>query len=264
MRRFLSGVVHPSGGAKGSSFRWLQRQINDPYVIEARYRNYRARSAFKLIEIDSQYKLLKPGTAVLDCGCAPGAWCQVAAQKMGVVFTDEVKVRGKGGRMLKPEYNLVNQHISREERAKSLVIGIDINALHPIEGVHLLSHCDFTQPMNQARILNILDGRKLDVILSDMAPEASGVKTMDHERIMKLNYSALHFAVQNLVSLKENESGGSFLCKVWDGNLTNKLMQDLGNFFTLVKSVKPLSSRKESKEHYIIAMGFQGLNETSQ
>ncbi|XP_063845431.1 rRNA methyltransferase 2, mitochondrial-like isoform X4 [Scylla paramamosain] len=168
------------------------------------------RSAFKLLEIDKQCHLLQPGQVVVECGASPGAWTQVAV--MGV---------------------------------NSLPHG-KRNTIHPLPGATLLGGRDFTSPQTQQQILELLSSRKIDVVLSDMAPKASGIKDLDHENIIRLAYAALGFAIQNTAE------GGSFLCKVWQGFLIQQLISDMKKSFRTVKVVKPPASRGDSSEKFLV------------
>ncbi|XP_064090671.1 ribosomal RNA large subunit methyltransferase E-like [Macrobrachium nipponense] len=188
----------------------------------------RARSAFKLIEIDDRHKILNPGQVVVECGAAPGAWTQVAVSRVNSLQN----VKGK---------------------QQGLVVGIDLLGIHPLPGAIFLSGKNFTNPETQQEILKILDGRKVNVVLSDMAPNASGTRAMDHENIIDLAYSALNFAVQHS-ALK-----ASFLCKVWDGSRDMKLKSDMERYYGSVKVIKPNASRKDSSEKFLLGKNFQGI-----
>ncbi|XP_045122027.1 rRNA methyltransferase 2, mitochondrial-like isoform X2 [Portunus trituberculatus] len=208
-------------GRNKSSQDWLTRQLNDPYVKLAKQHQYRARSAFKLIEIDKQCHLLQPGQVVVECGAAPGAWTQVAV--MGVNSLPHARNKSQG-----------------------MVIGIDLQSIHPLAGATLLGGRDFTSPQTQQQVLELISNRKIDVVLSDMAPKASGIKDLDHENIISLAYAALGFAVQNTAG------GGSFLCKVWEGFLTQQLINDMKKSYRTVKVVKPPASRGDSSEKFLV------------
>uniref|UniRef100_A0A6M2DK82 rRNA methyltransferase 2, mitochondrial n=1 Tax=Xenopsylla cheopis TaxID=163159 RepID=A0A6M2DK82_XENCH len=209
-----------------SSFEWLSRQLSDPYVEKAKIQNYRCRSAFKLLEIHDRYKILNEGDIVIDCGASPGSWTQVAVNKCNP---------------------------KKLKDSKSLVIGIDKLQMHPIQGAELLGNLDFTKSESQEKIKQILNGRLVNVVLSDMAPNASGVREMDHDNIISLCYSVLKFALD--ISCKN----ATLLVKVWDGGRTIKLEQDIARFYNTVKSVKPASSRSDSSEKFLLARGFKGI-----
>lgn len=223
--RNLKGKTH-------SSQLWITRQIRDPYVEKARREHYRCRSAFKLLEINERFKILQPGHVVIDCGAAPGSWTQVAIKETNADGRND----GDVGR----------------------VIGIDKQPIYPIEGATLLGGMDFTAEKTQADMLNLLKGEKADVVLSDMAPNASGIRDLDHENIIRLGYSALKFA------LRVTKTDGTFVCKVWDGGKSQLLENDLLRFYKSVKSVRPQATRDESTEKFFLAKGFKGVkNSTS-
>lgn len=211
--------VRSARGRKNSSTRWLQRQLNDPYVAKAKAEGFRSRAAFKLTEIDDHHHVLKPGQSVLDLGSAPGGWSQVAA--------DRVKLRDGQGR----------------------VIGIDIQDVDAIPGVEF-TQMDFLADDAPARIEALLGG-KVDVVLSDMAPHATGHKQTDHLKIMALCEAALDFARHVL------KPGGAFLAKVLQGGTQNELLARMKRDFAVVKHVKPKASRADSSELYVLATGFR-------
>ena len=200
-----------------SSRAWLERQITDPYVARAKREGFRSRAAYKLAEIDDQYRLLKPGARVIDLGAAPGGWSEVAARRAGP--------RGR-------------------------VVAIDILEMKPIAGVEFLQ-LDFLDETAPGRIKAMLDG-KADVVLSDMAANATGHRRTDHLRIMALAEAAAHFAREVLAE------GGSFLCKVLQGGTEAALLAALKRDFASVKHVKPPASRADSAELYLLARGFRG------
>jgi 23S rRNA (uridine2552-2'-O)-methyltransferase len=211
-----------------SSQDWLIRQLNDPYVKKARYENYRARSAFKLIEIDDKHNILSPGMIVVECGAAPGAWTQVITKRLKL---DE-----------------------ENEHKTGAVIAVDIRPIHPVFGAIMMSNTDFTKPLNQSKILHCLDGKTVDLVCSDMAPNASGDHSYDHQLIISLCYSALQFAVSVLKPMS-----GVFLTKIWDGSETLNFKNDLNKFFIDVKHLKPDACRGDSSESYILAKNFKGI-----
>jgi 23S rRNA (uridine2552-2'-O)-methyltransferase len=200
-----------------SSRAWLERQITDPYVARAKREGFRSRAAYKLAEIDDQYRLLKPGARVIDLGAAPGGWSEVAARRAGP--------RGR-------------------------VVAIDILEMKPVAGVEFLQ-LDFLDETAPGRIKAMLDG-KADVVLSDMAANATGHRRTDHLRIMALAEAAAHFAREVLAE------GGSFLCKVLQGGTEAALLAELKRDFASVKHVKPPASRTDSAELYLLARGFRG------
>ena len=203
-----------------SSRRWLQRQLNDPYVARAKREGFRARAAFKLIEIDGKYRLLKRGTLVVDLGAAPGSWSEVAAERVGAAH-------GTGR-----------------------VIAVDLLEMAAIAGVEFL-HLDFLDPRATAAIKSVLAG-PADVVLSDMAANATGHRRTDHLKIMALAQAAAEFAREVLAR------GGTFLCKVLQGGTEAALLDELKREFASVRHVKPAASRADSAELYLLAMGFRG------
>lgn len=218
-------------GKKHSSQLWLTRQIRDPYIEKAKKENYRCRSAFKLLEINERFKILKPGQIVIDCGAAPGSWTQVAIRITNA--------------------NSINTD------AVGTVIGIDKIPMYPIEGATLLSNMDFTTEASQKELLKLLKDKKANVVLSDMAPNASGIRDMDHINIIKLAYSALKFALQTTCV------DGTFVCKIWDGGKSQQLEQDLLKFYKHVRSVRPNATRDDSTEKFFLATGFKGVKTVS-
>jgi 23S rRNA (uridine2552-2'-O)-methyltransferase len=221
-RRDLSVRVKTAKGRKLSSTRWLQRQLNDPFVAAAKREGYRSRAAFKLSEIDDKYKIIKAGDNVLDLGAAPGGWSQVAARKVG-----------PAGR----------------------VIALDLKPVDDLAGVEFLL-CDFLEPEAPQRILAALGGARLQVVLSDLAPSTSGHRGTDHLRIMALAEAALDLARQVLAP------GGTFLAKVFQGGSQGDMLSLMKREFASVRHVKPEASRPESAELYVLAMGFRGNNTT--
>ncbi|XP_077980590.1 rRNA methyltransferase 2, mitochondrial-like [Glandiceps talaboti] len=213
-------------GRSKSSQEWIARQLNDPYVKLTQFQNYRARSAYKLLEIDDKYHILKPGNVVIDCGAAPGSWTQVAVKRVNATGQDDNSLKGQ-------------------------VISVDLKYFDPIEGAVTIHQSDFTLDATQEKIKKVMRKEKADVILSDMAPNASGLHTMDHENIIALCTSAFTFAHQVL------RTNGTFLCKLWEGGLSGTFRKELSKSFRMVKIVKPDSSRKESAEMFFLARGFQ-------
>ena len=200
-----------------SSRAWLERQISDPYVARAKREGFRSRAADELAEIDDKYRLLRPGAHVVDLGAAPGGWSEIAARRIG---------------------------------ARGRVIAIDILEMKPVAGVEFLQ-LDFLDETAPGRLKAMLDG-KADVVLSDMAANATGHRQTDHLRIMALAEAAAHFAREVL------SKGGSFLCKVLQGGTEAALLAALKQDFASVKHVKPPASRSDSAELYLLARGFRG------
>jgi 23S rRNA (uridine2552-2'-O)-methyltransferase len=204
-----------------SSTLWLERQLNDPYVAQAKREGFRSRAAYKLSEIADKYGLLKPGDVVVDLGAAPGGWSQIAAER----------VKAADGR--------------------GAVVAIDLTEIAPIPGVVLL-HADFMEGDAPERIIAGLGGRKADAVLSDMAAPATGHPSTDHLRIMGLAEAALAFALETLAP------GGFFLCKVLQGGTERELLDTMKRTFATVRHVKPKASRADSAELYVLATGFRG------
>jgi 23S rRNA (uridine2552-2'-O)-methyltransferase len=218
--RELKVRVKAKGSRTASSRRWLERQLNDPYVARARREGYRSRAAFKLAEIDDKAHFLKPGRIVVDLGAAPGGWSQVAAQRVGAT-------EGQGR-----------------------VIAIDILEMEPVPGVEFL-HLDFLDSEAPER-LQAMSGGKADAVLSDMAANATGHKRTDHLRTMALVEAAADFARGALAP------GGVFLAKVLQGGTEHGILGQLKRDFASVKHVKPSASRADSAELYLLATGFRG------
>jgi 23S rRNA (uridine2552-2'-O)-methyltransferase len=200
-----------------SSTRWLARQLNDPYVAEARRLGYRSRAAFKLIELDERFRLLRPGRRIVDLGCAPGGWAQVAVARVG---------------------------------RRGTVVGIDIAETAPLPGATLLS-ADIRDPATPAALTAALGGLA-DIVLSDMAPPATGHAATDHLRIVALAEDAFAVASQIL------KPGGAFVAKVFQGGAEGALLAALKRDFAELRHAKPPASRAESAETYVVATGFRG------
>jgi 23S rRNA (uridine2552-2'-O)-methyltransferase len=212
--------VKTARGRTVSSQRWLQRQLNDPYVAEAKKRGYRSRAAFKLLQLDDQFRFLKPGARVVDLGAAPGGWTQVAVERV------------------------------KPERSGGVVVGIDLTPVEPIAGATVLAK-DFYDDDAPAVLEKLLAG-PADVVLSDMAASATGDTQVDHLRIMALAETAHDFARQVL------KPGGSFVAKVLRGGTERTLLDRLKRDFTKVRHVKPEASRADSAEMYVVGTGFRG------
>ncbi|XP_027029659.1 rRNA methyltransferase 2, mitochondrial [Tachysurus fulvidraco] len=213
-------------GKTGAEQRWLVRHVNDPFVKAAQLQHFRCRSAFKLLEVDEKHRLLKPGLTVIDCGAAPGAWSQVAVQR-------------------------VNSSGERPDLPRGHVIGVDLLHIAPLQGAHFLSNHDITSPATHAELQELLPEAYADIILSDMAPNATGLRELDHERLVYMCLSLLELSEKLL------RPGGSLLCKYWDGALAHKLREGLNRAFQDVKTVKPKASRKDSAELYFLARTFR-------
>lgn len=206
---------------KASSQQWLQRQLNDPYVARAKREGYRSRAAYKFLEIDDKYRLLKAGQRIVDLGAAPGGWSQIAAARVGTADG------GKGN-----------------------VVGIDLLEMEPIPGVEL-AVMDFNDDDAPERLKAMLGGLA-DGVLSDMAANTTGHKKTDHLRIIALAELAVEFACEVL------SPGGFFLCKLFQGGDTVEIINRLKRDFTVVRHVKPDASRAGSAELYVLATGFRG------
>jgi 23S rRNA (uridine2552-2'-O)-methyltransferase len=198
---------------------WLERQLNDPYVARARLEGFRSRAAFKLIEIDDKYHLLKPGQRIVDLGAAPGGWSQVAAKRVGAA-------EGKGR-----------------------VVGIDLLHIDAIAGADF-AVVDFHEADAPARLKQMLGG-PADGVLSDMAANATGHRKTDHLRIVALAELAAEFAREVL------SPGGFFLAKVLQGGTEGELLASLKRDFSKVQHVKPAASRADSAELYVLATGVR-------
>lgn len=208
--------VKTAKGRTASQVRWLERQLNDPYVRQAKADGYRSRAAYKLIELDEKFGLLKGARRVVDLGIAPGGWAQVVRQKA----------------------------------PKAEVVGIDLLAVEPIEGVTIFQ-MDFMADEAPAALADALGGPP-DLVISDMAANTVGHKQTDHLRTMGLVEAAAWFAVENLAP------GGAFVAKVLAGGTDADLLALLKRHFATVKHAKPPASRKGSSEWYVIAQGFKG------
>jgi len=232
-----SGTVK-SGGARGlqkrvkvksrakrtkSSAQWLERQLNDPYVVAAKAAGYRSRAAFKIIQMDDELRLFRKGQRVVDLGAAPGGWTQIAVDRVG----------------------------SLDEKSTAKVIGIDYLNMADIPGATFIC-LDFTDDTAPDVLKHHLDGHKADIVMSDMAPPTIGHKQTDHLRIMALVEMAYDFAREVLVP------GGVFLSKVFMGGADKELLDMLKADFDKVKHIKPPASRKDSSEMYVVAIGFKG------
>jgi 23S rRNA (uridine2552-2'-O)-methyltransferase len=223
--RDLKVRVKSGKGRSLSSKLWLERQLNDPYVARARREGFRGRAAFKLIEIDDKHRFIKKGARVVDLGAAPGGWSQVAAKRVGVA-------EGKGGKV------------------GGKIVAIDLLAMPPIAGVEFIQ-LDFLDPRAPDRLKQTLGG-PADLVLSDMAANATGHSRTDHLKIMALAEAAAEFAREVLAP------GGAFLCKVLQGGTETTLLAGLKRDYAGVKHVKPAASRADSAELYLLATGFRG------
>jgi 23S rRNA (uridine2552-2'-O)-methyltransferase len=224
-QRELRVRVKTAKGRKLSSTLWLERQLNDPYVIRAKKEGYRGRAAYKIMELDDRYGFLKPGARVVDLGCAPGGWCQIAVERVNALGQNPKKPVGT-------------------------VLGVDLQEVEPIAGAEI-HKLDFLADEADALVKGWLGGRA-DVVMSDMAAAASGHKGTDHLRIVALVEAALAFAFDVL------EDGGTFVAKVLAGGAETEMQTMLKKNFTKVANVKPPASRADSSEKFVVAMGFRG------
>lgn len=200
------------------SRRWLERQLNDPYVRAAKEQGWRSRAAFKLLELDERFRLIRPGARIVDLGAAPGGWTQVALKKAG---------------------------------PKAKVVALDLLPMDPVPGATVLQG-DFQEAAAERAVLDALDGGPADLVLSDMAPNTTGHAATDHIRIIALAELALDFALRVLAP------GGAFVCKVFQGGSERTLLEALKRHFATVRHAKPPASRKDSSELYVVATGFRG------
>lgn len=220
----LHVTVKSGGKRKLSSKLWLERQLNDPYVAQARREGFRSRAAYKLQEIDDKHRFLKPGQVVVDLGAAPGGWSQIAARRVGAV----------GG--------------------KGRVIAIDLLEMPEIPGV-TFAQMDFLDADAPERLRAMIGGGA-DVVMSDMAANTTGHRKTDQLRIVGLVESAAAFACEIL------NPGGVFLAKVFQSGADADLVAQLKRDFATVKHVKPAASRQDSSERYVLAIGFRGVRDT--
>jgi 23S rRNA (uridine2552-2'-O)-methyltransferase len=224
-QRDLHVRVKTARGRKLSSTLWLERQLNDPYVRRAKAEGYRGRAAFKIIELDDKFRFLVPGARVVDLGCAPGGWSQVAVERVNALGTKAGKPVGR-------------------------IVGVDLQEVEPIAGVEL-HQLDFLSDGADDKVKEWLGGNA-DVVMSDMAAASSGHKQTDHLRIVALCEAAAQFAFDVL------EPGGTFVAKVLSGGAEGGLQTVLKQRFDTVANVKPPASRSDSSEKFVVARGFRG------
>jgi 23S rRNA (uridine2552-2'-O)-methyltransferase len=216
----LHVTVKTGGKRKLSSKLWLERQLNDPYVTQAKRDGFRSRAAYKLQEIDDKHRILKMGQSVVDLGAAPGGWSQIAAKRVG-------SVSGKGK-----------------------VVAIDLLEMPEIPGV-TFAQMDFLADDAPDKLRAMIDGG-VDVVMSDMAANTTGHRKTDQLRIIGLVENAAAFAAEVL------NPGGTFLAKVFQSGAEAELVTQLKRDFATVKHVKPAASRQDSSERYVLAIGFRG------
>ena len=224
-QRDLKVKVKSARGKTVSQVKWLQRQLNDPYVKRAQLEGFRGRAAFKILELNEKFNFLLPGSKVVDLGCAPGGWSQVAVE-------------------------LVNALGTKKNVKIGSVIGIDLQEMEALPGA-TFHQIDFMDNDADIKVKNILGG-KANVVMSDMAASSSGHKKTDHLRIMALCETAAYFAFDVL------ETGGTFVAKVLAGGAESDLQILLKQKFTKVHNVKPPSSRSDSSEKFVVAIGLRG------
>ncbi len=222
-QRDLRVKVKKAKGKTVAQVRWLERQLNDPYVKRAKSEGYRGRAAFKIIELDDKYRFLVPGARVVDLGCAPGGWCQVAVKRTNALGEKKGKSIGR-------------------------VIGVDLQEVEPIAGADI-HQLDFLEENADEKVKQWLDG-PADVVMSDMAAASSGHKQTDHLRIIALCEAAAYFAFDVL------EEGGTFVAKVLAGGAEGDLQKILKQRFSKVSHLKPPASRADSSEKFVVATGY--------
>ena len=224
-QRELRVKVKTARGRKLSSTLWLERQLNDPYVKRAQVEGYRGRAAFKILELDDKYRFLVPGARIVDLGCAPGGWCQVAVRR-------------------------INALGERQGKKVGTILGVDLQEVESIPGaeIHVLG---FMEDGADDKVKTWLDGQA-DVVMSDMAAASSGHKQTDHLRIIALCEAAAYFAFDVLAP------GGTFIAKVLAGGAEGDLQALLKKKFTKVSNMKPPASRSNSSEKFVVATGFRG------
>ena len=224
-QRDLRVKVKTARGRKLSSTLWLERQLNDPYVKRAQVDGYRGRAAYKILELDDKFRFLVPGARVVDLGCAPGGWCQVAVQRINALGT-------------------------RQGKKVGTILGVDLQEVESIPGaeIHVL---DFMEDDADTKVKAWLNG-PADVVMSDMAAASSGHKQTDHLRIIALCEAAAYFAFDVLTP------GGTFVAKVLAGGAEGELQALLKQKFTKVINMKPPASRSNSSEKFVVATGFRG------
>jgi len=200
-----------------SSKRWLSEHFDDHYVKMAQQQGLRSRSAFKLLELQDKYQLIRPGMVVVDLGAAPGGWCQAAKPLLG---------------------------------PKGRIIGLDILEMEPLEGVEFIQG-DFTEDEPLHELEQLLDGQKVDLVLSDMAPNMSGMAAIDQAKAMYLAELALEFVKAHL------KPGGDFVVKLFQGTDFDGYVREVRSVFEKVQVRKPKASRPRSREVYLLARGHQ-------
>ena len=260
VRGELKQRVKTGRGRTLSQKRWLERQLNDPYVARAKREGYRSRAAYKLLEIDERYKLLRPGQKIVDLGAAPGGWSQVAARVVGptgrVVGIDAshdliAKAKQRVAALGLPlEFAVGDAHALDFPDRSFDAARVDLLEIEPMAGVEFIT-LDFLDPEAPDRLTGMLGG-PADLVMSDMAANATGHKKTDHLRIIGLAETAAEFAREIL------GPGGAYLAKVLQGGTEGALLTDLKRDFATVRHVKPAASRADSSELYVLATGYRG------
>ncbi len=202
-------------GAKTNA--WLARHNNDPFVKKARQDGFRARAAYKLEEIDTKYRLIKPKQRVIDLGAAPGSWCQ---------------------------------YVVRKQQGKGLIVGVDLLEMPAIDGVHLIQ-ADFTEVETQAEVLKLMESQPADLVLSDMAPNISGIALHDQARYERLLEAVLWFCADHL------RPGGNLVTKFFEGESAETIRRQMKQMFQSLKTIKPDASRAHSRELYLLAQNLK-------
>ena len=213
----MPGPLNPSGKKHRFGKAWMNEHVNDPYVQEAKRRGYRSRAAFKLIELDARDRLLRPGMSVVDLGAAPGSWCQVLRERVG---------------------------------STGRVVAIDLLPMDPLAGVTFVQ-ADFREDEGLAAVEQALGQAPIDLVVSDMAPNLSGIDPVDQARSVHLGELALEFAISHL------REGGDLVVKVFQGAGLAELQRSIGARFAKVYVRKPKSSRDRSRETFLVGKGFR-------
>jgi 23S rRNA (uridine2552-2'-O)-methyltransferase len=209
---------------------WLNDHVNDPYVKLAQKEGYRARAAYKLKEIDESLGLIKPGQLVIDLGCAPGAWSQYLRRRFAP------RTAGSGG--------------AASGELHGRIIALDMLDFEPVEGVHFIQG-DFRDDAVLQQLVALMDGRRADLVLSDMAPNLSGIESADAARMAHLVELAVEFAQAHL------QRDGALVCKVFHGSGYSQLAKLFKDSFRVVKPIKPKASRDKSSETFLVGMGLK-------
>jgi 23S rRNA (uridine2552-2'-O)-methyltransferase len=226
----LSAVMKVKSKSKKINKSWLNDHVNDPYVKMAKKEGYRARAAFKLKEIDETFHLIHPGNVVVDLGCAPGAWSQYVRRKLS-------PKTAMGGGAAVGDLN-------------GTIIGLDILPMEAVEGVQFIQG-DFREDAVMAQLETALAGRVVDAVVSDMAPNLSGIESSDAARIAHLVELAVDFSLRHL------KPDGSLVVKVFHGSGYSQLAKLFKDTFKVVKPIKPKSSRDKSSETFLVGIGLK-------